>query len=90
MLVRPDAGIGQLVGNSGQFGCRPWSVSLAKLVNCCGESGQVAGVLHLCRVQVVALLPENSQLAGEPPQQYRQQGEGLHGWRTEGRHFVTS
>lgn len=28
-------------------GRRPWSVSLAKLVSCCGERGQVVGVLHL-------------------------------------------
>lgn len=37
----------QLVGNNGQFGCRPWSVLLAKLVNCCGKGGHVAGVLHV-------------------------------------------
>jgi len=47
MVVRLDAGNGQLVGDGGQFGCRPWSVSLAKLVNCCCEGGQVAGVLQL-------------------------------------------
>jgi len=47
MVVRLDAGNGQLVGDGGQFGCRPWSVSLAKLVNCCGAGGQVAGVLQL-------------------------------------------
>ena len=46
MVVRLDAGNGQLVGDGGQFGCRQWSVSLAKLVNCCGEGGHVAGVLH--------------------------------------------
>jgi len=40
MVVRLDAGNGQLVGGGGQFGCQPWSVSLAKLVNCCGEGGQ--------------------------------------------------
>jgi len=39
MLVRPAAG-------NGQFSCRPWSVSLATLVSCCGEGGQVAGVLQ--------------------------------------------
>jgi hypothetical protein len=46
MVVTFDAGNGQLVGDSGQFGCRPWLVPLAKLVNCCGEGGQVAGVLQ--------------------------------------------
>lgn len=49
MAVTLDACDVQLVGNNGQFGCRPWSVSLAKLVNCCGEGGQVADVLHCCR-----------------------------------------
>ncbi len=30
----------------GQFGCWPWSVSLANPVSCCGDGGQVAGVLQ--------------------------------------------
>jgi hypothetical protein len=46
MVVTFDVGNGQVVGNSGQFGCRPWLVPLAKLVNCCGEGGQLPGVLH--------------------------------------------
>jgi hypothetical protein len=63
---------GQLVGNSGQFGCRPWSVSLTNLVNCCGEGGQVTGVLqllvaspalsHLSARQMVALYARRMQI----------------------------
>jgi hypothetical protein len=44
---------GQLVGEFGQFECRPWSIPLAKLVNCYGEGGQVAGVSHLSPAEAV-------------------------------------
>lgn len=45
-MVKLDIGNGQLVGDGGQFDCQPWSVSLAKLFNFCGDGGQIAGVLH--------------------------------------------
>jgi len=54
VVVTFDACNVQLVGNSGLFGCRPWSVLLAKLVNWCGEGGQVAGVLHVMHEMVCA------------------------------------
>ena len=43
MVVRPDAGNGQRAGDDGQRGRRSRSVSLATLVGCCAEGGQVAG-----------------------------------------------
>jgi hypothetical protein len=46
MLVRTDAGNGQLVANRGQFACGPLLLSLATLVNCSGKGGQLAGVLQ--------------------------------------------
>jgi hypothetical protein len=33
--------------SDGQRRRRPWSVSLATLFGCCGEEGQVAGLLHV-------------------------------------------
>ena len=45
---------GQRAGDDGQRRRRPWSVSLATLVSCCGEGGQVAGVLHKPRRGLIA------------------------------------
>lgn len=57
MAITFDAGNGQVAGKSGQFGCWPWSVPLAKLVNCCGEGGQLAGVLHTAKGGVTPRSP---------------------------------
>ena len=45
-VARLDDGSRQRADDVGQLGRRPWSVSLATLVSCCGDGGQVAGVLQ--------------------------------------------
>lgn len=37
---------GQHLGDASQFDCRPWSVSLTRVVSRCGEGGQLTGGLH--------------------------------------------
>ena len=54
-----DARDEERAGDDGQRGRRPWSVSLAKLVNFCGDGGPVAGVLQLGTIVKWPILGES-------------------------------
>jgi len=65
VLARLDVRNRQRHGDDGQLGSRPWSVSLAELVSCCGEGGYFAGVSQIDPFGSVVERTERAEIAAD-------------------------